>query len=161
MSQPPNDDSIDAIITKGELRHVRAEELRGRSRRRPQQRQAEQALVDQLTAMGFSQEDASTALIQTRNNFEGAVEWLLGDREQLDYSSDDEDAAAWLNDPNVALLLSNPVIQNGLANPRVIAAFRDILESPESTERHLQDPEIGHVLLQVNAVLQGQESMTL
>ena len=49
-------------------------------------------------------------------------------------------------------VLSNPAVQGSLSNPRVMQAFRAMMEDPSAANNYLDDPEIGPVLAQVLCV---------
>jgi ribosomal protein L12E/L44/L45/RPP1/RPP2/uncharacterized protein Smg (DUF494 family) len=108
-----------------------------------------QDAVKQLKDMGFQEKDIIKALQITNNNQEAACAWLLGDREveigETGFSSEDSNL--------IQTVLSNPIIQMGLANPRVMAAFRNMMENPASATQYINDPEIGPILLQVSQIL--------
>jgi len=101
--------------------------------------------AQRLQEMGFSESDVKSALRATNNNYEAACAWCLGDRD-IEESLDD-------NNPLINEILSNPTVQSGLTNPRVLQAFRSMLDNPSSTEQYINDPEIGPVLLQVSNIL--------
>jgi len=102
---------------------------------------AEQRLLE----MGFSSEDVARALRATGNNYEAACALLVGEEE----SPLDEDS------PIVGAIFSNPVVSAGLANPRVMQAFRAMVEDPTTVANYINDPEVGPLILQVHSILQG------
>eukprot|EP01098_Paradermamoeba_levis_P009273 TRINITY_DN3847_c0_g1_i1.p1 TRINITY_DN3847_c0_g1~~TRINITY_DN3847_c0_g1_i1.p1 ORF type:complete len:341 (-),score=96.26 TRINITY_DN3847_c0_g1_i1:124-1146(-) len=108
-------------------------------------------LLKQLTDMGFSGEDATNALKACGNNHQEACAWLLGEREENSSGGLDE------NNPILRSILSDPSIQAGLANPRVLQAVQSILANPSSASQFLNDPEIAPVLLQVHNVINESE----
>eukprot|EP01117_Protostelium_nocturnum_P010145 TRINITY_DN3619_c0_g2_i3.p1 TRINITY_DN3619_c0_g2~~TRINITY_DN3619_c0_g2_i3.p1 ORF type:complete len:407 (-),score=131.30 TRINITY_DN3619_c0_g2_i3:1027-2247(-) len=103
----------------------------------------DQATIQQLRDMGFPEEEVTQALLATGNNQEAAAAWLLGDREP-DFNA-------------LQSILTNPVIQAGLGNPRVLEALRNIMENPNSAMQYLTDPEIGPILLQVSNVVHNHQ----
>jgi len=53
-------------------------------------------------------------------------------------------------------IFTNPIVQAGLANPRVLEALKGLMEDPASATQYLSDPEIGPVLMEVYRTLGGQ-----
>jgi len=106
-------------------------------------------MEQRLLEMGFPSEDVARALQATGNNYEAACTWLLGEHEEHDESAIDEDS------PLVRAIFSHPAISAGLTNPRVLQAFRAMVENPSSVGNYLADPEIGPLILQVHSILQG------
>jgi len=78
--------------------------------------------VEQLKDMGFSNSDIENALRITKNNYERAAAWLLGDREDIVESDEDKDNELALDygNPIVRAILSSPEIQTALENPRIL-----------------------------------------
>lgn len=77
--------------------------------------QALHSLVD----MGFEETDVLEALRIADNNQESACDWLLGDRSQdsaLDFLEDGVDPSS----PLYQSIITNPVVQLGLSNPRCL-----------------------------------------
>lgn len=104
---------------------------------------AEQRLLE----MGFSSEDVGRALRATGNNYEAACAMLVGET--------DEDNALDEDSPIVGAIFNNPVVSAGLANPRVMEAFRAMVEDPTTVANYINDPEVGPLILQVHSILQG------
>src|SRR4051812_7737826 len=104
--------------------------------------------------MGFGPADITTALRITSNNYEAAAAWLLGDREVV-HDSDEEanDITLDENNPLLQLILNNPSVQSALTNNRVVQALRRLIEDPSTVSQYLNDPEIGHVILQVHNII--------
>jgi len=69
--------------------------------------------------MGFEESDVLEALRITDNNQEAACEWLLGDRSH-DNSTDALEDGIEPSSPLYQTIITNPVIQLGLSNPRCL-----------------------------------------
>jgi len=103
--------------------------------------------VKKLQDMGFPNEEVVAALRANGNNFNAACAWLLGER-------DTEEATFTLEDPQMLqTVLSNPVVQSGLSNPRVMQALRSMIENPGTSHQYMGDPEVAPVLAQVVRLL--------
>lgn len=104
-----------------------------------------------LLEMGFPSEEVTRALRATGNNYEAAMAMLLGENDE-DENAFDEDS------PIVRAIFSNPIVGAGLSNPRVMQAFRAMVENPASVANYIADPEVGPLILQVHAILQNLPS---
>ncbi|KXJ07692.1 Ubiquitin-associated domain-containing protein 1, partial [Exaiptasia diaphana] len=103
--------------------------------------------VENLKEMGFQEEEILIALKVTGNSQEAACEWLLGDKkgnlENIDDGLDPES-------PIYKAIMENPMVQLSLYNPRVLAAFEDMLENPHNSNLYISDADTGPVLLQIS-----------
>ena len=75
--------------------------------------------LNSLVDMGFEESDVLEALRITDNHQENACEWLLGDRSRdsaLDALEDGIDPSS----PLYQSIITNPVVQLGLSNPRCL-----------------------------------------
>jgi len=104
---------------------------------------AEQRLLE----MGFSSDDVARALRATGNNYEAACALLVGEADEENPLDEDS--------PIVGAIFSNPVVSAGLSNPRVMQAFRAMVEDPTTVANYISDPEVGPLILQVHSILQG------
>eukprot|EP01114_Cavostelium_apophysatum_P015083 TRINITY_DN4042_c0_g1_i1.p1 TRINITY_DN4042_c0_g1~~TRINITY_DN4042_c0_g1_i1.p1 ORF type:complete len:349 (+),score=65.38 TRINITY_DN4042_c0_g1_i1:954-2000(+) len=106
--------------------------------------------IAKLKDMGFSEEAIKDALKATNNNQEAACAWLLGEHDVAETQTIpmDERTFHLLNS-----VLTNPVVQSGLSNPRVLQALRVLMEDPNNATQYLNDPEIGPVLMQVHSIM--------
>jgi len=104
-----------------------------------------------LKDMGFSEEDVTQALRITNNNQEAACAWLLGDRDVESERLSFEDAAV------IQTVLTNPTVQQGLGNPRVLQALKMLIENPSSAHELVNDPEVGPILMQVHNIINGNQ----
>lgn len=109
--------------------------------------------MKQLKDMGFQESEITKALKITNNNQEAACAWLLGDRNIIV-----EDTSGFsLEDASlIQTVLSNPTIQLGLSNPRVLLALKALIDNPAAASQFVNDPEVGPVLLQVSQILSNQ-----
>jgi len=134
--------------------------------------------IARLKEMGFSEPQVVAALQRAHNDEQLAAEYLLGDADDAELldqgDSGDEDAegttgthtTSWefdldLGNPNdilqiVQTVLSTPALQQGLTNPRVVAAFQDMIQNPNTVQNYLNDPEIGPIITQIYNSLQGE-----
>ncbi|XP_067948197.1 ubiquitin-associated domain-containing protein 1-like isoform X2 [Watersipora subatra] len=113
--------------------------------------------LSSLIDMGFDEADVLEALRVTDNNQESACEWLLGDRSHdgaLDALEDGIDAAS----PLYQSIITNPVVQLGLSNPRCLLAFLHMLENGANTMDWLKDPDVGPILLQISRIYTAERS---
>jgi len=110
---------------------------------------ADQAALQNLREMGFSEADILSALSATGNNQEAAAAWLLGDRESS-MGGDPETLAA---------ILSNPIIQAALSNPRVLEMLRRIMENPSGAvvAEYMSDPEMAPIILLISSILNNRQ----
>jgi len=108
--------------------------------------------VRNLLDMGFEEQDIMQALKISGNHQESALEWLLGDREQL---SNRTEPGLDPTSPMYASIMEHPVVQLGMTNPRILHAFEDMLENPNTSAQYINDPEIGPVLLQISRIVQS------
>lgn len=69
--------------------------------------------------MGFEESAVLEALRITNNNQESACEWLLGDRRH-DSGGDALEDGVEPSSPLYQAIISNPVVQLGLSNPRCL-----------------------------------------
>jgi UBA-like domain/UBA/TS-N domain/STI1/HOP, DP domain len=137
--------------------------------------QPDDALREQLVQMGFPENEVVDALRHTGNNLEAASAWLIGDRDSARAAMEEAEgtpaaapgagpgmaaAEAMMNAPGgsfegrlIQALISNPTIQQGLSNPRVLQAVQAIMQDPGSALQYVGDPEIGPVLLQFQQVV--------
>ena len=111
--------------------------------------------LKQLKDMGFQEEDVIAALKATNNNQELACGWLLGEREESNWVTDDEEEEEEPTEDGRLLqqILSNPIIQTHISNPRVVLAIHSLLENPGAAQNLIHDPEIGPVLREVSQIL--------
>jgi hypothetical protein len=147
----------------------------------------DQAVAARLVDMGFPPEQANSqkllcflcvvllmffsnqvaeALRATRNDENAAVAFLLGegprgpaggDGEGGGDEEDDEDGINIAN-PMLRALLTHPGIQEGLRNPRVLDAFRQIMADPAAARDLLADPEVissGRLLFSEKIIYKG------
>ncbi|XP_031562512.1 ubiquitin-associated domain-containing protein 1-like [Actinia tenebrosa] len=123
-----------------------------RTRRKRREFTPNPRAVENLKEMGFQEEDILVALKVTGNNQEAACDWLLGDKKcgvvNIDEGLDQDS-------PMYKAIMENPMVQLGLYNPRILAAFEDMLESPTNSGMYISDPETGPVLLQISRIVQG------
>lgn len=75
--------------------------------------------LNSLIDMGFDQADVLEALRITDNNQESACEWLLGDKRH-DNSVDALEDGIEPSSPLYQSIITNPVVQLGLSNPRCL-----------------------------------------
>ncbi|XP_014791185.1 ubiquitin-associated domain-containing protein 1 [Octopus bimaculoides] len=108
-----------------------------------------------LMEMGFEESEAISALRVAGNNQDTACEWLLGDRKTV---PSDVDEGLDVNGPIYKAIMSNPIIQVGLNNPRCLLAFILMLESPLTANQWLSDAETGPVLLQVSRIYHAEKN---
>jgi len=100
-----------------------------------------------LEEMGFPKEDIVPALRATNNNQEAAAAWLLGEKDPMaELTSVDE------NNPFIRAIMTNPTLQAGLTNSRVLAAFQSMIDNPSTSAQYFSDPEVGPVLLQAISI---------
>lgn len=69
--------------------------------------------------MGFDKSDVLEALRITDNNQEAACDWLLSDRSR-DNSEDALEDGIEPSSPLYQAIITNPVVQLGLSNPRCL-----------------------------------------
>jgi len=143
-----DDPNIDDPLTEEQITQVQATQGVPTPIRAPAPTMSNSQMAQQLTEMGFNSDDANAALRATNYNFEQATAWLLGDRVEED-EGDQNEGGVDSNSPMLRLITSNPIIQAGLGNPRVEAAFQEIIRNPAASLRYLSDPEVGPILLQV------------
>ncbi|CAC5357026.1 KPC2 [Mytilus coruscus] len=108
-----------------------------------------QALLN-LVEMGFEEAEVIEALRVSRNEQNGACEWLLGDRKTRIEDSEPEGL-----DPSSQMykaLVSNPNVQLGLNNPRCLLAMIQLLESPLTLHQWLSDPETGPFIVHITRI---------
>jgi hypothetical protein len=121
--------------------------------------------IARLKEMGFSEAQVIVALRRAHNDEQLAAEYLLGDSDvqdlidQVDSEDEDDtddvhgtDSSTWefdldLGNPNdilqiVQTVLSTPALQQGLSNPRVVSAFQEMIQNPNTVQNYLNDPEI-------------------
>ncbi|KAJ1487786.1 hypothetical protein T484DRAFT_2185727 [Baffinella frigidus] len=112
--------------------------------REDEEGQDQQDAVERLMDMGFSEDEILIALENCHHNFEAAAAWLLGDHGQggEDDGGPEEAGSAGL----LQNVMSEAQLQQALANPRVVAALQQIIQSPEAAAQHLHDPEVGSIL---------------
>ncbi|GAB1607424.1 ubiquitin-associated domain-containing protein 1-like [Argonauta hians] len=108
-----------------------------------------------LMEMGFEESEAISALRVAGNNQDTACEWLLGDRKTV---PSDIDEGLDVNGAIYKAIMSNPIIQVGLNNPRCLLAFILMLESPLTANQWLSDAETGPVLLQVSRIYHAEKN---
>ena len=75
--------------------------------------------LNSLVDMGFDQADVLEALRITDNNQDSACDWLLGDRRQ-DNTVDALEDGIEPSSPLYQSIITNPVVQLGLSNPRCL-----------------------------------------
>lgn len=114
------------------------------SRRR--QFEPNKTALKQLVEMGFSEAEVIEALQITGNNETTACEWLCGIRRP---SLVDLDTGLDPEGPIYKALMTNPTIQLGLQNPKLLLAFLSILENPQSASLWLGDSETAPVLSEI------------
>lgn len=108
-----------------------------------------QALIN-LIEMGFDEADVIEALRISRNEQNGACDWLLGDRKTR--AQDDEQEGLDPSSQMYKALVSNPNVQLGLNNPRCLLAMIQLLESPLSLHQWLSDPETGPFIVHITRI---------
>lgn len=113
---------------------------------RRRQFEPNQAALKQLIEMGFSEAEVIEALQITGNNQTAACEWLCGVRRP---SLVDLDTGLDPEGPIYKALMTNPTIQLGLQNPKLLLAFLSILENPQSASLWLGDSETAPVLSEI------------
>ncbi|XP_076093518.1 ubiquitin-associated domain-containing protein 1-like isoform X1 [Mytilus galloprovincialis] len=108
-----------------------------------------QALLN-LVEMGFDEAEVIEALKVSRNEQNGACEWLLGDRKTRIEESEPEglDSSSQM----YKALVSNPNVQLGLNNPRCLLAMIQLLESPLTLHQWLSDPETGPFIVHITRI---------
>ncbi|XP_054289198.1 ubiquitin-associated domain-containing protein 1-like [Macrosteles quadrilineatus] len=114
--------------------------------------------VEALTAMGFSQDDVIEALRATNNNQVAACQWLCGEREDSIAATSpglDKDG------PMYKALMTNPTVQLGLYNPKVLLAFLSILDNFSSANLWLNDVDTSVVLGQVFKTYHSEKHMII
>ncbi|KAK2153379.1 hypothetical protein LSH36_299g03002 [Paralvinella palmiformis] len=108
-----------------------------------------------LIEMGFTEKDALDALCIHANHQEEACEWLLNGGYSKDPDPDLKDGLD-PESPVYKAILSNPVVQLGISNPKSILAFLTILENPNSTQQWLSDPDTGPMLIQISRIYHAE-----
>ncbi|XP_001626883.2 ubiquitin-associated domain-containing protein 1 [Nematostella vectensis] len=124
----------------------------GRTHRKRREFTPNPQSVRNLKEMGFEEEEIMVALKVSGNNPEAACDWLLGDRKEGAMSSDE---GLDPESPMYKAIMENPLVQLSLYNPRVLGAFEDMLDSPNTSNVYINDPETGPVLLQISCIVQG------
>ena len=112
-------------------------------------------IMNNLKEMGFAEKDIIDALRITGNKEEEACEWLLGNNRPRP----DEDLDTGLS-PDGAIykaIMSNPVVQLGLNNPRSLLAFLHMLENPNNTQQWVNDPDTGPMLIQISRIYHAEK----
>ncbi|PRP85591.1 hypothetical protein PROFUN_06380 [Planoprotostelium fungivorum] len=106
------------------------------------------AATQRLRDMGFAEAEIITALTATGNDEEAAAIYLLGEQEE----------AVGGGGEALQAILSDPIVQAGLGNPRVLEMLRHLIENPTSSisAQYLADPEIAPILIQVNNIINRQ-----
>lgn len=133
---------------KGEIQHKNILQSL-RALRKKEFKPNPQALIN-LIEMGFEESEVIEALRISRNEQNGACEWLLGDRK----TRVQEDVQEGL-DPSSQMykaLVSNPNVQLGLNNPRCLLAMIQLLESPLTLHQWLSDPETGPFIVHITRI---------
>uniref|UniRef100_T1IS82 UBA domain-containing protein n=1 Tax=Strigamia maritima TaxID=126957 RepID=T1IS82_STRMM len=111
------------------------------------------ALVN-LKEMGFGEEEVLDALRINNNNQDVACEWLLGDRHA---TVQDLETGLDPNGPIYKAILSNPVVQLGLNNPKTFLAFLHMLENPNTANHWLNDPDTAPLLSQIFRIYHAEK----
>eukprot|EP00164_Ancoracysta_twista_P000341 GFYU01000468.1.p1 GENE.GFYU01000468.1~~GFYU01000468.1.p1 ORF type:complete len:395 (+),score=87.07 GFYU01000468.1:32-1216(+) len=152
-----DDDTIDEDLTPEQVQAITQDEMSF---------QPDADTVSQLREMGFSDNEINSALRATNNNYEAACAWLLGDRDVTAMemeTEDDEDGYAHEGgypdqldeqSPIVQAILNSPTIQDGMANPNVIAAFQTMVDNPATVQQYVNDPDIGPVIRLIQQLLE-------
>jgi len=111
----------------------------------PRARTPDPAMIQQLQEMGFSETQAREALQLTRNNYEAAANYLLGD----------QDPFQGIPPGFIENALQNPIIRQALTDPRMHEAFRNIMANPAQLSQYQNDPVIGPMLMNIARSLFG------
>ncbi|XP_046399661.1 ubiquitin-associated domain-containing protein 1 [Ischnura elegans] len=108
-----------------------------------------------LLEMGFSEDKVIEALKATGNSQVAACEWLLMHKKagasSASSSSSWEEADEGLdpNSPAYKAILSEPLVQLSLTNPKLLLAYLSILETPSSVSAWINDVDASPVLNQI------------
>ncbi|XP_076669804.1 kip1 ubiquitination-promoting complex subunit 2 isoform X1 [Andrena cerasifolii] len=102
--------------------------------------------VQTLLEMGFEEKSIVSALKVTGNNQANACEWLLGDRRP---SLQDLGTGLDSNSPIYKAIMNNAHIQLSLTNPKMLLVYLSMLETPNSTNVWINDPDVFPVVNQI------------
>ena len=115
------DADIDEPLSDEDLRML------ARQARHEQGETLDQAAVQRLIEMGFSEDDIFVALDHCENDFEAATAWLLGDRGDGGLEDDPEMFGGGAGISLLDSLMNEPHLQQALSNPRIVTALQGIL----------------------------------
>eukprot|EP01095_Lingulamoeba_sp_RSL-Kostka_P002907 TRINITY_DN13824_c0_g1_i1.p1 TRINITY_DN13824_c0_g1~~TRINITY_DN13824_c0_g1_i1.p1 ORF type:complete len:348 (+),score=108.76 TRINITY_DN13824_c0_g1_i1:43-1086(+) len=122
-----NDPNIDVPIANNVLRRLAKQE---------EIFEPDPEVLTRLIEMGFPKENCINALKASNNNHDAALRWLLGEVDTVE------------DNPMRRAMNSNPVVRQGLRNPRVLQALQEILSNRAAASRYASDPEVGPVLIE-------------
>ncbi|XP_020288199.1 ubiquitin-associated domain-containing protein 1 isoform X2 [Pseudomyrmex gracilis] len=107
-----------------------------------------------LVDMGFEEKKVVVALKITGNDQANACAWLLGERRR---SLQDLDEGLDPEGPIYKAIMSNPLIQLSLTNPRMLLACLSMIDIPAITTVWASDPEISPVLNQITKTYHAEK----
>ncbi|KAF8782121.1 Ubiquitin-associated domain-containing [Argiope bruennichi] len=112
------------------------------------------AALANLKEMGFAEADILDALRINGNNQDTACDWLLSDKKP---NFEDVEEGLDPDGPIYKSIMSNPVVQLGLSNPKTFLALLHMLENPTSACRWLSDPDTAPILSQIFRIYHAEK----
>ncbi|XP_015909845.1 ubiquitin-associated domain-containing protein 1 [Parasteatoda tepidariorum] len=110
--------------------------------------------LSNLKEMGFAEADILDALRINGNNQDTACDWLLSDKKP---NFEDVEEGLDPDGPIYKSIMSNPVVQLGLSNPKTFLALLHMLENPTSACRWLSDPDTAPILSQIFRIYHAEK----